>query len=750
MVIPLRGRQTGESGRLRTVMPGASLGLTTGDCLVCIPVAGALSVFADCFVSVLKHTPLEVPILVADDAGPEGEMMELLGGLEAEGLLAGQVFYARSPETLGLVRSANLALAGACPADIILLNSDCVVAESWYEGMRAAAYVDSIVATSSAFSNNGSILTIPGCASAAPGTRPRPTLVECAAAIRASSPRLRPRIPTAVGHCMYIRRSALDLVGDFDLAFSPGYGEEVDLSQRCAARGLTHVAADDVFVWHAGGASFSDHEAREELRNSHERLLAKRYPMYHRMADAAATATSGPLARARAAARHALSGISITVDISYLVSTVTGTHVYALEFIRALAQQNLTPLRVVVPRHVDQQVRELLVDAPSLEIRYVDDIGPDIGQTDVVHRPFQAPTPADLERLRWLGEHIVITQLDLIAYRNATYFPDYASWHGYRSITREALAACDMVFFLSRHPADDAIAEDLIDPGRAHVVPVGTDHRHFGHARPVRPKALRADTEPYILCLGTDFNHKNRLFAMETLAELQRRHNWQGSLVLAGPRAAQGSSAAEEARYRRAHPPVNRATVRLAEVTEAEKSWLLSHAAAVFCPTVYEGFGLVPFEAAALGVPCIFAAQTALGEVLPSEVALLVPWDAAATSDNVHELITDSDMAEGVVAAIHQAGTRFTWEGVAQTALDLYAVVAGETPSETESAEPQLAPTARHLVGTDGVLPEDVQEAVWALSRRAGTSKAFFLAMRQVHRAGKSVRRLATRSGRDL
>ena len=38
-------------------------------------------------------------------------------------------------------------------------------------------------------------------------------------------------------------------------------------------------------------------------------------------------------------------------------------------------------------------------------------------------------------------------------------------------------------------------------------------------------------------------------------------------------------------------------------------------------PTVQEGFGLVPFEAARAGVPCLFAAQTSLAEVLPREAA---------------------------------------------------------------------------------------------------------------------------------
>src|SRR6185437_9681170 len=99
--------------------------------------------------------------------------------------------------------------------------------EGWLEGLHDAAYCDSRVATSTTLTNHGSAVSVPD------GT-PVPRLPEgwsldaAASAVRARSLRIRPRLPTAIGHCVYIRRSALELVSDFDLAFTPGYGEEVD------------------------------------------------------------------------------------------------------------------------------------------------------------------------------------------------------------------------------------------------------------------------------------------------------------------------------------------------------------------------------------------------------------------------------------------------------------------------------------------------------------------------------------------
>src|ERR1041385_6290033 len=121
----------------------------------------------------------------------------------------------------------------AAPADVVVLNSDCVVAEGWLQGLRRAAYSDALVATASALTNHGTILSVPERNRPQPGIPQDQTLAHTAGAVRSFSLRFYPHLPTAIGHCMYIRRQALDLVGQFDLAFSPGYGEEVDFSQRC-------------------------------------------------------------------------------------------------------------------------------------------------------------------------------------------------------------------------------------------------------------------------------------------------------------------------------------------------------------------------------------------------------------------------------------------------------------------------------------------------------------------------------------
>ncbi|HLY94839.1 MAG TPA: glycosyltransferase, partial [Gaiellaceae bacterium] len=318
---------------LHVLEPGGSIGARRDWPVVCIPVYGAHSLFVACLRSVLSHTPLDVPIVVADDASPDRDSEAFVREIAAGVGFEHEFWYLLQPHNLGFVENVNTVFDATAPADVILLNSDTEVGPEWAERLRAAAYSDTTIATASAFTNHGTILSVPFRNQPQPDLPPGLAVDPAATAVAEASLRLYPRIPTALGHCVYVRRSAIDLVGTFDPAFSPGYGEEVDFSQRCVLRGLVHVAADDVLVLHRGSASFTANSRQEE----HEQEIARRYPYYHLVVDRAANRQTGPLPRSLAIAARALEGRpKVTIDARCLGPTVTGTQVHALELIHAL------------------------------------------------------------------------------------------------------------------------------------------------------------------------------------------------------------------------------------------------------------------------------------------------------------------------------------------------------------------------------------------------------------------------------
>ncbi len=212
-----------------------------------------------------------------------------------------------------------------------------------------------------------------------------------------------------------------------------------------------------------------------------------------------------------------------------------------------------------------------------------------------------------------LGERIVLSQLDLIAYRNPSYFSDARAFEDYRRASRHGMSAAERVVVFSEHTRGEMLSEDLVEDERIRVVPPGLDHRST--AEPRRPAGLeqRVDSD-FLLCLGADYTHKNRVFALGLLAELRARHGWRGELVFAGAHISHGSSQESERELLDAHPELRASVCDLGPIDEAEKAWLMDRTAAVVYPSLYEGFGLVPFESGLQGVPCLFAAQSSLAE----------------------------------------------------------------------------------------------------------------------------------------
>ncbi len=687
--------------------------------MVCVPVASAGEARS---LTEGPSRPAATQVLVAV-RGSLGEthLAELADW--AEWLLASE-----QDTEVGLARTA---LAVSSHADVLLVSPGISMPPDLPARLKAAARSDSTIASATPLSiGRGGIELRGGLAG---GT----TLLDAARRVARGDP-VWPRIATAGPACAYLRREALELIGPPPPAGT--LGEAVaSWAQQATRSSMLHVLADDALVDARGWRGDASEPAAKlpQPRPSTPAGDLRRPrpaggvagndedPEWGREALAQETIAAEervPLTRALARASAALRGLSVTIDGRALSSTGGGTAAYIKGVVLALASLGGLRLRVLVAPGLADGTRAAFAALRGVELLdYERAVADTLEPTDIVHRPQQAFTPEDLVLLQLVGRHVVLGQQDLIAYHNPSYHPDVETWQRYRRTTRLAMAGADQVVFFSEHARRDALAEELLPAARSHVVGIGADSLEPVAPGEAAPAALARAASPFLLCLGADYAHKNRPFAIELLRSLQRL-GWDGHMVLAGPHVEFGSSREREQELLHEDARLAASVLDLGLVGEQEKRWLYAHARALVFPTLYEGYGLLPAEAARAGLPCLFAAQASLGE-LAAAAATLVPWDVEESARKALPLLADGAERERHVAALRgSAGP--SWAEVATQLLAVYEHALGAPFSESAGRSWQELTRERHLAYLDReerharAVAQEYQDAYHSLSAR--------------------------------
>lgn len=260
---------------------------------IIIPVYNAYEYLAQCLESVFANMEPDCGVILVDDGSTDLRISQLFLDLEKRALPYLRLF--KNQTNQGFVKTANRGMA-LSERDIILLNSDTIVTQRWLTKMRRCADSNPRIGTITPFSNNAEICSFPEICQ-------DNDLYDAEAvnfALEQAALPLYPDLPTAVGFCMFIRRTLIKKIGFFDEAtFGLGYGEENDFCMRAAKAGFRNVLCDDTFIAHVGNRSFaSDKQALCEENMG--KLLAK-HPKY--MKDVTAFIGRDPIAPIREMAK---------------------------------------------------------------------------------------------------------------------------------------------------------------------------------------------------------------------------------------------------------------------------------------------------------------------------------------------------------------------------------------------------------------------------------------------------------------
>lgn len=220
-------------------------------------------------------------ILVLDDASPAPGWSERCREITTD---LGFDYY-RTPRNLGIPRNMNLGMLRAVDVGydaVILLNSDTILPSNLIPTLIRPLIEDSSVSSTTAWSNNSSVYSIPN--SDPDHLANDPKMIDWI------SERFDEEfdgqaipIPSGVGFCMAIRTGMIDEVGLMDPVFGRGYSEEIDWCLRSHTRGYQSVLVPSCFVYHAGSGitkaeglvGDGDHTV-----DAHQAIIDQRYPLY--------------------------------------------------------------------------------------------------------------------------------------------------------------------------------------------------------------------------------------------------------------------------------------------------------------------------------------------------------------------------------------------------------------------------------------------------------------------------------------
>lgn len=355
-----------------------------------------------------------------------------------------------------------------------------------------------------------------------------------------------------------------------------------------------------------------------------------------------------------------------------------GSNVYAFELLSAMERQlrRRPQVRVVV-----MLARAPLPDMPSTRTGW---------RYQVVKRaPVWTLTrlPFALRRLRphvffspghytplWSPAPMVASIMDIAYEHFPSAFRVRDRWQ-LSLLTRLSALTCRHLLVISEATKADVHAVYHVPMSRMTVVPPAVKNVKKINAPDVLVELRRRWhlTAPYIVHVGTLQPRKNIARLVEAF-ELLRNEGAHCQLVFAGKVGWHGAPIAE----RIAQSPYAQDIICTGFVSDEERTALLAGAEVLACVGLYEGFGIPPLEAVALGVVPVVSTTTSLPEVVGPDGVLVDPYSARAIADGLKRVLgwTAAEKAEHV-RVLARYMKRFSWEESAQKALTVLAHVAG-------------------------------------------------------------------------
>jgi glycosyltransferase involved in cell wall biosynthesis len=232
-----------------------------------------------------------------------------------------------------------------------------------------------------------------------------------------------------------------------------------------------------------------------------------------------------------------------------------------------------------------------------------------------------------------------------------------------RRIQQAAIARATRIICVSENTKRDLLRCMPVASERITVIHLGVSFA----SRPLPPlPSTRRDAERYLLHVGPRQGYKNFDLLLRVLAE--RSALPENIRVVAFGGGA--FTPQEHQRVRELGLDPARIIHRTGDDAALERCYL--GASALVCPSRYEGFGLPPLEAMALGCPVVSSRGGSLPEIVGNAALLFDPENTSELMEALVPVLTSPALVNGLRVRGQRRAAEFSWEKCASQTAQVY------------------------------------------------------------------------------
>jgi len=354
--------------------------------------------------------------------------------------------------------------------------------------------------------------------------------------------------------------------------------------------------------------------------------------------------------------------IKIYMNARFLTQTVTGVQRYAIELVKEID-------RLIDQGAIDSKQYQFHLLSPNnvitkLELKHISHrvVGKLKGHLwEQFELPFYSRGGMLINMCNTgpaFKKNQIVTIHDAAVFSSPEGF-SFAFRNWYKFLLARLGKSSKKIITVSHFSKKELILNCKIEEEKIAVTYLGIDHIHRIQAAHGIIEKYQLQS-PYILAVCAMNPNKNFKMIFDVLPELEG-HNLK--VVIVGSKNSRVFGEQDTPHFDSVH--------WLGYVSDEELLALYEHAAGFIFPSLYEGFGLPPLEAMALGCPVVVSSRASIPEICGDAGLYFNPLDPKEAAARLIEVTSNSELGQKMSDKGREHSTFFTWNKCAKDTVNI-------------------------------------------------------------------------------